>query len=86
MGSDTDYGVYAGPIGDFTAHVPVVCSTGGATSTSVVPPEGDVYFLVVPNNQYLEGTYGSNSLGTEITAGPTRCYTGATDRGCTTAP
>jgi PKD repeat protein len=81
--SDTDYGVYAGPIGDFTAHVPVVCTTGGATSASFVPAEGDVYYLVVPNNQYLEGVYGSDSSGAEIPAGPTRCYPQATGMGCT---
>jgi len=86
VASDTDYGVYAGPIGDFTAHVPVVCSTGGATSTSVVPPQGDVYYLVVPNNEYLEGVYGSDRSGTEISAGPTRCFPRATDMGCPTEP
>ena len=83
VASDSDYGIYTGPIGDFSAHVPVVCSTGGATSASVVPPEGDVYYLVVPNNQYLEGIYGTDGSGTEIPAGPTRCYPRAAGIGCT---
>ena len=30
--------VYAGPLGDYAAHAPLQCSTGGATAIDVTPP------------------------------------------------
>lgn len=80
--TDSDYGVYEGPIGSFTQHVPVTCTTGGAMVTSIVPAAGSNYYVVVPHNTYYEGRYGLSSSGTEIPAGPTRCYPPATTTGC----
>jgi hypothetical protein len=82
VASDNDYGVYEGPIGDFTAHVPVQCSTGGATTATISPSPGSCYYLVVPTDQYYEGRYGTSSSGAEILGGPTRCYPAASTTGC----
>ena len=80
--TDTDYGVYEGPIGDFTAHVPVMCSTGGATSATLVPSAASTYYLVVPSNGQYEGRYGMSSSGVEIRGGPIRCYPAAATITC----
>ena len=82
MGTDTDFAVYEGPLGDFTAHVPVSCSTGGLTSATISPSAGSTYYLIVPNDHYYEGRYGSSSSGVAIPAGPTRCYPAAATTGC----
>ncbi|HKQ61775.1 MAG TPA: PKD domain-containing protein [Candidatus Polarisedimenticolaceae bacterium] len=82
MASDSDYGVYEGPLGNFTAHVPVLCSTGGATTATLAPSAGSSYYLVVPNNHAQEGRYGQSSSGVAIPSGPTRCYPAAATSGC----
>jgi len=82
MGTDDDYAVYEGPIGNFTAHVPVLCSTGGATTATITPSAGSTYYLVVPNQGYHEGRYGTSGSGLEIPSGPTRCYPRALSTGC----
>jgi PKD repeat protein len=82
VNTDIDYGVYEGPIGSFTAHLPVQCSTGGLTTTTISPSTGSTYYLVVPSNQYYEGRYGASSAGVAIPAGRTRCYPSALATGC----
>lgn len=82
VATDDDFAIYQGTIGNFQSHVPVQCSTGGASTATIPTAPGDVYFLVVPNDGYYEGRYGSTSTGTEIQAGPTRCYPAAATRGC----
>ncbi len=62
--SDTDFAIYEGPIGTFTDHERVVCSTGGATTLPINPSSGDRYYLVVPTNSSREGSYGTDSAGT----------------------
>jgi len=66
VGTDADYAVYEGTIGDFTSHVPAgapSCTTGGATTTRFTPAAGNRYFLVVPQGQAFEGSYGFDSGG-----------------------
>jgi hypothetical protein len=53
-----DWEVYAGALGDFTAHAPVLCTTGGQRGARVTPPSGDAYYLVVPRTLDFEGSYG----------------------------
>jgi hypothetical protein len=61
---DTDYAVYEGTIGaPFSSHVPITCSTGGATSWTFTPSAGDQYYYVVPHNAVSEGSYGRSSDG-----------------------
>lgn len=83
VASDTDYAIYKGTIGGtFRSHMPLQCSTGGTTSTTINTPEGNVYFLVVPNDHYFEGRYGRTSAGAEIPAGASRCWPAAATAGC----
>ncbi len=82
VSTDIDFAVYEGPIGDFAAHVPLLCSTGGALSATISPSPGNTYYLVVPNDQYYEGRYGTSSSGAATPAGPTRCYPAASTAGC----
>ena len=37
VGSDVDYEVYEGLLGDFTTHMPRLCSTSGATGATLAP-------------------------------------------------
>ena len=82
VASDNDYAVYEGTIGDFTSHLPIICSTGGATSVTITPSAASTYYLVVPNDRSHEGRYGKKSSGAEIPAGRTRCYPAAILTGC----
>jgi hypothetical protein len=68
-----DYAIYEGTIGDFTSHAPRLCSTAGATSVTLSPPSGSVYYIVVPLNESVEGSYGTTSAGTERPAGSPAC-------------
>jgi hypothetical protein len=74
-GGATDYAVYEGPLGNpFTAHKPLACSTGGATSATLTPTlAGSSYFLVVPHDATVEGSYGRNSAEVERPQGPDFC-------------
>lgn len=62
---DTDYEVYAGTMDDFTQYMPLLCTTGGATSATLGPSGDNQFFLVVPRNSVHEGSYGTNSAGVE---------------------
>jgi hypothetical protein len=62
LGSDSDYEVYEGQLGDFTSHVPVDCDTGGLDAF-VLPSDGNRYYLIVPRNASVEGSYGTTSDG-----------------------
>ena len=66
LAADVDYAIYEGPLGSFTDHVPVFCSTGGATTHALIPSSGDTYYLVVPHNgSGQEGSYGTDGDGIE---------------------
>jgi hypothetical protein len=70
----TDYGIYEGTIGDWYGHDLVDCSDdGGDRSELVTAGSGNRYWLVVPRNGVDEGSYGSDSNGTERPAGVTTC-------------
>jgi len=68
-----DYAVYEGAIGSWLEHVPNLCSTGGLTSVSVTPANGNRYFLVVPHDATTEGSYGSTSSGAQRLASSDAC-------------
>ena len=61
MVTDVDYAVYEGDLTTFPSHAPLLCSTAGATSASVVPTFGASYYLVVPLSATNEGSYGVDS-------------------------
>jgi hypothetical protein len=71
--TDTDYEIYQGTIGNFTSHVPFLCTTSGAKTKTITPGSGNRYFLVVPRNGTKEGSYGLNGLGAEIPPSATAC-------------
>lgn len=75
VATDVDYAVYEGEIGDFTSHLPVTCSTDGATSATVTPQPGNRYFLVVPMSTNREGSYGENGAGQHRPASAAACRT-----------
>ena len=71
--SDTDYEIYEGALGSFDTHLPINCTTGGATSDTVTPSPGDRYYLVVPRNVVHEGSYGTSSGSVERPASSSAC-------------
>jgi hypothetical protein len=72
--NDTDYKVYEGSLTGFYSHVPVACSTAGATLWTFPAQTGSRYFLVVPGNESLEGSYGATSGGAERPPAATGCH------------
>jgi hypothetical protein len=70
---DTDYEVYEGTLGNFTSHLPVMCTTGGAVTVTFVPGAGNKYYLVVPRTATREGSYGLVSAGAERPASTAAC-------------
>lgn len=70
----TDYGIYAGTLGNFTSHRAIDCADAGHDNTEVVtPPAGNTYFLVVPLTAAEEGSYGQDSSGHERPRGTVTC-------------
>ena len=61
----TDYTVYMGDIGSFYNHDQVVCTTASSTNYTVINPGADKYFLVVPIAGTEEGSYGTDSTGSQ---------------------
>lgn len=73
LASEMDWEVYEGALGDFTSHLPAMCSTGGQHAARLGPADGDRYFLVVPRTADFEGSYGAGSSGSERPAGSDAC-------------
>jgi hypothetical protein len=75
--TDTDYEIYEGEIGAWYSHISAacgtICSTGGATSATFAAAAGDHYYLVVPRDNIVEGSYGSDSDGLERPASTAPC-------------
>jgi len=70
---DNDYEVYEGIIGSFASPLPVLCSTGGLTSVVITPGAANTFYIVVPRNSLVEGSYGTRSDGTERPPSPFAC-------------
>jgi len=73
--SGTDFEVYEGTIGDYTSHMWKTCSTSGATTSTVTPAAGGTYYLVVPTDGLLEGSYGIDSGGNQRPPASSACHT-----------
>ncbi|MGH9870527.1 MAG: hypothetical protein ACREAA_20515 [Candidatus Polarisedimenticolia bacterium] len=71
--SDNDYEIYEGTIGTYYSHTARICTTGGATTSTFTPATGDTYYIVVPHNALLEGSYGHRSDGSERPQGLLAC-------------
>lgn len=70
---DTDYEIYEGTIGQPNTHTRILCTTNGASTATITPSSNDSYYLVVPRNATQEGSYGSNSSGSERPQGAIFC-------------
>ena len=73
----SDYAVMAGDLSTLAGgynHNSLVCTTGGLTSASVNPAGATLYFLVVPHNAAVEGSYGRDSAAAERPAASLACY------------
>jgi hypothetical protein len=71
--TETDWAIYEGVLGDFTSHLPVVCTTAASRLHTFVPQPGDTYYLVVPRTLDFEGSYGKASTGAERPASGAAC-------------
>ncbi len=71
----TDYSVQEGALGVWYSHGALLCTTGGATSATIMPGAGDRYYLVVPMSAEREGSYGTDSAGAEHPRSGHRCRT-----------
>lgn len=85
LGSDADYAIYEGMLGDFTSHVWRVCSTTGATATELSPSTGSHYYLIVPRSLSREGSYGLDGDGAERPSATSPCLPQSIG-GCARAP
>jgi hypothetical protein len=71
---ETDVAIYEGTLGDWWSHVAIDCSDDGADGEeTVTAAPGDRYFLVVPVDDAVEGSYGTDSTGIERPAGSAAC-------------
>lgn len=73
LSTDHDYEIYEGVLGDFTSHTALFCTTAGATEKTFVPGSGGRYYLAVPRNADVEGSYGRDSEGWERPPGQSVC-------------
>ena len=73
LSTDTDYEIYEGDIGSFYSHEMVLCTTGGSTSANIAPGPDSHYYLVVPTDGAVEGSYGTNSSSTQRPPGAPDC-------------
>ena len=63
----SEYGMYEGTIGTWYSHTRVDCMDGGALLTEqITPTAGNKYYLVVPNNPMLEGSYGTRQTAPAV--------------------
>ena len=67
------YGVYEGVLGDFDSHFARACFFGLVMNITFTPGTGSSYYLVVPNDDFDEGSYGRNSAGVERPTGVGQC-------------
>ena len=72
--ADVDYAVYSGTFDDFSSYSPLECSTDGMTKLVMPPPEETVFFLVVPHNTVIEGSYGFESDEIDRQASAAACH------------
>jgi hypothetical protein len=75
-----DYEVYEGTLDDFTSHAPRHCSTSGVLSAAVIPDFERAYYLVVPRDAAVEGSYGKPSAAPERPPSTSACRPQVLDR------
>jgi hypothetical protein len=73
LASDTDFIIYEGSLGNFSSHVPVLCSTIGGMTVTIPAPAFDAYYLVAPRGDLSEGSHGLRGDTSERPRGPVSC-------------
>jgi hypothetical protein len=73
LSTDTDYAIYEGELGNYYSHGPLFCSTGGATTMTFTPTAGSRYYLIVPHQGSVEGSYGTAGNGAQLPQGVPSC-------------
>jgi hypothetical protein len=74
-GAGDDYAVYEGTIGFFDEKNLERCTTGGATTTTLAPSAGNLFYLVVPTSDgSVEGSYGRRSDDSERSPSQVACF------------
>ena len=81
-GTATDYEIMEGTLGSWSDYQPVNCSTGGATSPIVTPSSDASFYLIVPRNGDVEGSYGLDGDGFERLRSTAQCVTSQVLGGC----
>lgn len=71
--TDPDFEVYEGALRTPASHVPVLCSTFGATSVTITPAPGNSYYLTVPRSAAYEGSYGTQTGASERPPSASAC-------------
>jgi glucose/arabinose dehydrogenase len=76
----TDYSVHEGSLGNWYTHDSILCTTGGATAATITPGPDSHYYLIVPQDDALEGSYGTDSASTQrpVSFGPCRAQQNTT--------
>jgi hypothetical protein len=77
-----DYGIYEGTIGSWYSHTLKDCDDAvPALSEDVTPAAGNTYYVVVPQNDFEEGSYGLATSG-ERPVGAAQCMVPQTVTPC----
>jgi len=75
--TDNDYAIYEGTLFNYYSHTSLTCTTTGATTATFTPSSGSTYYIVVPLNGTIEGSYGLDSVGNERPPGASACLPAA---------
>jgi hypothetical protein len=59
-----------------------LCTTANATSATFAPLVGSAYYLVVPRNATMEGSYGLDGDGAQRPASAAACVSQVLDPAC----
>jgi hypothetical protein len=81
---DADYELYEGSLPDLPAydHERKLCTTAGETTATFDVGAGNRYFVVVPTDGTIEGSYGAGLSGAERPQAATPCRTQAASPTC----
>ena len=70
-----DYGTYRGTLPWIGYnYVPIMCSTSGLTNFSIPPGTESYYYIVVAQNNNLEGSYGLDAYNLQRPVSATPCF------------
>jgi subtilisin family serine protease len=73
-GGGLDYGIYEGSVGTWDSHTAIDCTDdGGDLQEDITFGAGNRYYLVVPLNDVVEGSYGTDSGAIQRPVGTSTC-------------